>query len=135
MYENGQFILFSDQDSINTAILNEEISYMLRDTSEYQYNISFEILSLSDVITYKSSFALQKDSEFTQLFNYHIAKMDETGVLDALRLSYFPKTIPRKTTSKSKSLGFDNVLFPFIILCGGIFIAVTLNVMEKCETY
>ena len=135
MFETDHFVTFPDIESLKSALLSEEIKYVLHDTVDFQSDRSFEILSLSDSIKYKSSFALQKDSEFTQIFNYHIAKLDETGVLDSLRFTYLPKTVTVSNPSKSISLGFNNVLFPFLILVFGIFFGTFFSLFEKVKSF
>ena len=131
MFENDYFIIYPDIESMKSALLNEEIKYVLHDAIDFQSNRSFEVLHLSDSIKYKSSFALQKESEFTQIFNYHIAKLDETGVLDTLRLKYLQKSLSVANPSKSITLGFNNVLFPFLILMLGILFGVGFSLYER----
>ena len=78
------------------------------------------------------AFGLQKGSEYTEIFNYNIQKMDEAGILDSLAQEHFSKQTTshmqdtlnygQMAVEKAISLGYDNVLFPCLVLvCGCAF--------------
>ena len=135
MLESGLFVQFPDSSSMISAIFNGDLTYMYRDTVEFKANQSFIILPMTDAVRYESSFGLQKNSEFTPLFKYYIAKMDETGVLDTLRLKNLPKAISNSNAAKSITLGFNNVLFPFLILEFGMIFGILLMFFEKLRIF
>ena len=77
----------------------------------------FYALQMDDSVDILGGIALQKDSEFLQLFDYYILKALETGVNKRL----FNKHIDlnRKENfgiNEPQSLGFSNVMFCFILL-------------------
>ena len=82
------------------------------------YNI--EELNINQV-----TIALQKDSEFTEPFEYHVLKMRQSGLLSQSALKWLPQ--PKRDLPgcqlEAKQLSFDNLLFLFVILLGGVVIA------------
>ena len=93
-------------------------------------NDSFQILPLRDAIVYDSFLAFQKDSELTKLFNFHIAKMRQSGVLDLMVKKYLERDDFRGKNEVA-ALGFDNVLFPFLMLSIGGILGLKFCVLEK----
>ena len=85
------------------------------------------------------SFFFQKDSEFTEIFNYHLNRLREAGILTQTwqKWKYFgnPETIlsaeyPIEDGVVAGSLGYENLLFPFaLLICCGI-ISVVIVLLE-----
>lgn len=74
------------------------------------------------------------DSEFTALFNYHVAKMEQSGILSKLRDKHFGDVFGHAieiTEVRKVVLGFDNVLFPFAILGIGAQVTIVILICEK----
>ena len=83
--------------------------------------------------TYKTvvGFSLQKNSPYSQLFNYHLQNMDEKGIIQRLQKKRIPK---RDGTSKIDfplSLGYNNLLFPFLVLISGCSVALVMASFER----
>lgn len=78
---------------------------------------------------------LQKNSEFRELFNYEILKITESGILGKMRnfwLGGQPVESAESAGSNSVvSLSYNNLLFPFLILCFGILAALLGAGLEK----
>ena len=89
------------------------------------------LISLQDGLGNPLAWAFQKDSEFVELFNYHIQKMDEGGLLNQLQ-----KTIYKKETGEDKCnvemimIGYENVAFPCLVLVSGFVLALAYSVAE-----
>ena len=68
------------------------------------------------------SLALQKDSEFLDIFNYYIMKQYENGILDRLFRNYHMELLAREQfgMSEPKPLGYEKVVFPFTCLVMGV---------------
>ena len=98
-------------------------------------NQNLVVLDLEDQLYYHQTFAFKRDSEFVDLFNYHIGVMEKSGVLKHIQNVWIPKT-GFATASDSQSeavvLGFENVAFPFLVVIVGAGIALTLSCFERC---
>ena len=70
--------------------------------------------------------AFQKDSEFVGVFNYHIHKMQATGIIDRFWKEVERKQDMNKDDTKIQNanvVGYENVAFPFLALLTGLFAA------------
>ena len=67
------------------------------------------------------------------MLNYHLLKMNEKGILTKLHLHWTRKTQESSPSSMdtADSLGYDNVLFPFIIVIFGVVVAIGIVIFEK----
>ena len=92
------------------------------------------VLNLQDAPKGHCTVAFSKNSEFTKLFNHHLIKMDMSGLSDKLWTRQFgirrERTAGKRdiygTDSDAKPLGYKNLLFPIMILIGGLFSSVLL---------
>ena len=93
----------------------------------------FQTLKIDDGSWMLTTLALQKDSEFLQVFNYYIMKQYEHGLLtrnykkgwsDSLRNEQF-------WIKEAYPLELSNVMFPFVALVVGIFAALAIATMES----
>ena len=81
----------------------------------------FNPLDIKEASRQMAAFGLQKGSEYTEIFNYNIQKMDEAGILDSLAQEHFSRGSTSLATGVEEAvpLGYDNVLFPCLVLvCG-----------------
>ena len=70
---------------------------------------NFQQLNITDGVDCQVGWAFQKDSEFTQLFNHHILKMRESGLLSKIMAK-------RKESDESViSFGFLKATLPFFV--------------------
>ena len=99
---------------------------------ERELRSQFQALKIDDGSWMLTTMALQKDSEFYQIFNYYIIKQYEHGLRrkniqrlwsDFLRNEKFG-------INEAYPLAINNVMFPFIWLVGGIFATLTIATME-----
>ena len=81
--------------------------------------------------------ALRKESELLQIFNYHLDKIRLSGVADRLQQKFLGDLSFDDTTSKTKvqdmtgtELRYEDVLFPFMALLAGICMALLQLGME-----
>ena len=89
-------------------------------------------LKMDDVIYAPSSLPLQKDSEFLPLFNHHILKCIESGLLRKVYLKYYKDLYVKENfeMTEPEPLRYNNVMFPFIYLGIGIALALVMAVAE-----
>ena len=73
---------------------------------------------------------LQKNSEFTEMFNYHIFKLYEMGVMDRLKHKYVDKPNKEFGFPEAITLGYENLLFPFGFIVLGMILAASAIIVE-----
>ncbi len=90
---------------------------------------------MKDALYGHIAFGLQKGSEFYDIFNYYLLKMEQSGFLDMLHQKWLEN--PYKDDTKSSfdgnttlALGYDNVLFPFLGLGWGLLASAVLALLE-----
>ena len=85
------------------------------------------------------AWAFQRESDLIPIFNYHLYKMKQTGIIDRLRQNALGDDDIDATTSKTlvdtNGLGYENVLFPFIAFLTGVSVAVLLLGIEKAANF
>ena len=83
-------------------------------------------------------FVLQKDSEFTRLFDHHILRLKQTGVIKQIHDIWINQRKPAaKGEEKGEdffTLGFSNLTLPFLDLAIGTLISFLLAVAEFLNT-
>ena len=90
-------------------------------------------LEMDDSVYAAASFALQKDSEFLQIFNHYIMKAMESGFLNRNFHNHRKDVYGENEnyeTVEPQPLGFNNVMFIFIVLAIGICLSITKVLME-----
>ena len=87
-------------------------------------------LQIEEAITVHEGVVLQKDSEFKELFNHHIMKLYEVGVIDRLMRKNVIIQNEEFGIAEAVALGYENVLFPFGIIFLGMVLAVVAIVGE-----
>ena len=104
-------------------------STLMDSNSEY---VETQTINLIDGPNDECGFAFQKDSEFTEFFNYHILKLEESGVLRQIRSDYFPDFVTVEIeNNQAVDLGFENVSFTFVVLGFGLLFGIMFIVYEK----
>ena len=88
-------------------------------------------LNILDSSVSPGAFAYQKGSEFRGLFNYHLMKMKEAGILDIINSDYLPEPPLVIGVADANPLGYDNLIFPAIVLSFGGFGALIIMALER----
>jgi hypothetical protein len=91
-------------------------------------------LKMVDSVTCQLGWAFQKNSEFTEFFNYHLFKLIEGGLMYHVRKSTLEKEVIEIGLSDTITLGYENVMFPFLLLVGGTVFALlqlSLEVLRR----
>ena len=68
--------------------------------------------------------------EFTELFNHHIFRLYEMGVMDRLKHKYVDKPNEDFGFPEAIALGYENLLFPFGFIALGAILASVVIVGE-----
>ena len=76
--------------------------------------------------------ALQKDSEFLELFNYYMLKGIETGIIKKLFRSWNLDWYVNEQFGmiEPQPLTYKNVMFTFICLASGMVVALVIAILE-----
>ena len=92
-------------------------------------------LKLEDEILLDQTFAFKKGSRYAEIFSFQIKKLREQGTLQKMRDKWFsqgPKPIPgREDPIVATVLGFENLLFPFLVLFLGAISGLVISTIEK----
>ena len=77
-----------------------------------------------------TSFAMKKNSYFTAYFNNVLEELKQTGQLDNLEKRYDRHTKCNILSMKNPALGFEKLIFLFVILIMGIVVSVSIFLFE-----
>ena len=101
--------------------------------SSFQSDNRFAVVSgFKESMVMWGSFVLPKDSEFTDLFGFHMNHVHEVG-LDELAERKWLKTKGMEDSleaSKPEALGFETVGFPFACLAAGLMLSAFISMVE-----
>ena len=94
-----------------------------------------QTIELKEFQKVKSGFGFQKDSEFTELFNFQLLKLIESGVAGRLKAKWYEgkKTVKENNADQAFSFGFVNVVFPLCALISGLALAAVVVCAERCS--
>ena len=116
LIETGEYAMFEVLSSTRT--LQEYKECKITDSGFFVNKMSF-------------AFTLQKNSQFTQLFNYGMRKMIEHGNLKRILVKNQPGRPSCNDKKKGISLGLSNIAFAFFVLLVGAVCGLLLFLLEK----
>ena len=87
-------------------------------------------LDIEEYVNIYISIGMQKNSEFAELFDYHIAKMQENGVLNRISQRWTEKADNNYGVVEPAALAIQNVMFLFSCIAFGIFAAAHVIIGE-----
>ena len=87
-------------------------------------------LEIRETVVLYLSLVLQKDSEFTEVFNYHLLKMMENGKMEAMKLRWMTSSNQEFGISNAIQLGYENVMDPFACCALGVIVAAWMSLLE-----
>ena len=89
-------------------------------------------LKMDDESYSYGAFALQKDSEFLEIFNHYITKQYEHGILHRLFQAYHTELLTKEqfSISEPQPLRYENVVFPFTCLVLGVTASLWIAIVE-----
>ena len=127
--------IVTDDKELMRRVREEEKTLMWAAYSPYTakpYEKEFVNLDIADAVTLYNSLALQKDSEFTDLFNYYLLKMQESGTIERMKLRWISIANEQIGSGMSQAiqLGYEHVLLPFNCCALGILVAAGLSLLE-----
>ena len=75
--------------------------------------------------------SFHKNSQLVDCFNYYLQQMIQTGIMSQILARTDTKNEEFNTISDAVQLSYENVLFPSLILFGGLIISACLVGMER----
>ncbi len=92
--------------------------------------------NFDDRVVSQLAFAFPKSSDLTMLFNYHIKKIIQTGMLRKLKLKWIEGNKPVEQTHRIFSedaitLGYNNLFFPMLVMLFGIVAGAAVLIVER----
>ena len=78
----------------------------------------------------QESFAFPKNSPYAELFDFHLEKFKEKGLITRI-LDKYPTIHPKCPDLGGTTLGFKSVITTFVPLAFGIFFGIVLFILEK----
>ena len=100
------------------------------DSKVKSYEKEFVNLKIREAILLYNTLVLQKNSEFTELFNYRLLKMMETGNIERMKLRAIINADQEFGISEAIQLGYENVMDPFMCFALGILAAAGMGLLE-----
>ena len=112
----------------------EKTLFFCADSCAYEFVLNGTVvaLNLDDAYYALGGFYLQKDSEFSAIFNYYLLKAFEHGILEQMKFKYNPerKTHPKIGMKEPEPLRIHSTMFLFSILAMGIIVSLLIAVVE-----
>ena len=96
------------------------------------------ILDIEEKRHFSNSIGFQKGSEFKKMFDFYLLQIKQSGLFVKLENKWLEKgkveplnEVLEAISQAARPLGYDNLLFPFLSLIGGVSVAILLILLEK----
>ena len=124
--------LISEPKTLWYTVTTNSVPHREEEWDEKSAYDELNLLKMDDESYAYASFALQKDSEFLELFNYYILKEYEHGILKKLFRTYYNKLYTRQQFSmkEPEPLSYGNVIFTFSCLVLGVATSLGIAIVE-----
>ena len=135
--ESGEKYTMTSNDEVVRAIRSEpnRVLFYGAASTFYKYP-DLTALDIKEKKRILNGIGLAKNSEFKSLIDFHLGLLEESGVLAKLTNKWLengkmdPLPNANNDMASASVLGYDNILFPFLILVGGIALSLALSLME-----
>ena len=118
------------EEGIKTVLDNPDL--LLFETNHWEDSYKRLIaLNIQDRIPKSEAYAFQKGSEFVFMFNHFLKKMHESGVIDQMNRDWSLREEIDFEVEPAVTLGYKNVVFPFIVLVGGLIFSCGVTFFES----
>ena len=139
MEGRGEEIFFSSQDQAIQELKANRRKFVFDWITGYIDKPDIiPVSTFKDFMEGRASYILPKGSELIGLFNHHLGKLREAGVMHNIRYKWFGAQLQmakleqrQEDSSGAEILGYDNVAFPFLAAIVGLFAAFCLGVLER----
>ena len=121
---------------------NEAIKYIMERANTFWYMLGIiaanderiVALEMTDAAAVTYGLGFTKEAEYTDLFNFQILKLLQSGIVNRISKGWFPKYDPDDEMTSSP-LGYDNLVFPIIVYWFGVLFAVVISLCEKLSKF
>ncbi len=101
-----------------------------------EHKNSIFLKNLDGAVSTQLTFGLQKDSEFKDMFNFHLSRLKEAGVITTVIHKWLEEEKPddlskRIFQEEAMPLGYKNLFFPTMIMCIGISVCLVALCVER----
>ena len=124
----------SDSEALETILSDPKALYFSNFLAFMGDKRILSLPSMQDKVMSHLSFALQKDSELLLLFDYNLLKVVQSGLLGKLVDRWLRDDRPQVGRSpfveEATALGFDNLMFPGLMLGAGVCLSLVLGLLE-----
>ena len=86
---------------------------------------------IDEQINTQTGWGIQKNSEYTELLNHWLHKLDESGVRERLWTKWTYKGTEEFWVEDAIELGFNEITFVFLWILGGIVVSLVFFLGEK----
>ena len=108
-----------------TLVFSEEISFLLGELNRVK------MLRIDEQISRQAGWGIQADSEYLELLNYWLQKLEETGVRERMWNNWTYQASEEFWFEEPAQLGFGNLIFVFLWILGGICMSCLVFIFEK----
>ena len=126
---------YSLVDSVNEAkekMLNNPKAVFLGYASSFESDQRFiEVPGFKESMVQLGAFALQKDSEFTELFSYHLSHLLEVGLEERAERIWLKKDEAKHASIGPEALSWSTLALPLAFIVLGACTAVLIALVEK----
>jgi hypothetical protein len=133
MHENDNAYIDTIEDAINFLLNTKKVLYW-DSALELAKDSRFKALIMEDSIYAHHVWAFQKNSDFTEFFNFHLHKLKESGMRDRLYSTWMYRSNKDSSTmADAISIGYENSVLPFLLFACGIIMSVVTVAFEKLK--
>ncbi len=118
--------VFPSSESAKAWLYSHPKTFYFADDLSALVDSRMRPLTISDGFSGHLAFGLRRDSELADLFNFHLQKMEEDGVMARIKDEWLLRADAQFWLEEAGSLGFDMVTWPFSVVGGGAVVAIAL---------
>ena len=124
-------VWYANTEDAKDAVLSDPNTYLYAYSTAALSRPGLKALKMQDMAVVSAGLGLQRSSEFHHLFNYLMIKLVEVGIIKRINMKWHDTSRDEDfNIPEPVSLGFNNLLFPFILLASGIITATASVCLE-----
>ena len=129
--KSDPFALFSSATDMIEYMLSKPKVLMWTHNSIASGDKRLRLLNIMDSVPTPGAHAYPKGSELRPMLDFHLLKMKESGVVDRIAMRYMPEPPRDIGVPDAQQLGYDNLIFPALILSFGTCGALAVVLVER----
>jgi hypothetical protein len=133
MHKNDDAYIDTIEDVINFLMNTKKVLYW-SSAFELALDSRFKALIMEDSVYANHVWAFQKNSEFTEFFNFHLYKLKESGMRDRLYSTcMYGANRDFSTMADAIPIGYENSVLPFLLFNCGIIASIVTVAFEQLK--